>query len=299
MRPIYVGILVSYDYELIKKSIPPVYEYADKIVLAVDKEGKTWAGNPIQISDEFWLWVKKFDVKNKIEIYRDSFYVEEFNTMQCDTRERDMLAKYLGAGCWQIQLDADEYFVDFKSFVDYLHWLDKKKKYINSVTVEWLSLYKNTKNGYLFITNGGGEVRSFATTKPERKYCRLVPKPKEIFYSQRIIHDSWSRTEQEMWMKITNWGHNKDFDTEGYFEYWKAINEKNYMFVRNFHPMFPEMWEGLEYVEAKDISDLLLRIKETEKDILKATKSLKKICRIVNLCVPPVFQKIYTKYIKK
>jgi hypothetical protein len=39
-REIKVGMLVSYDYESIKNSLPPVYDYADRIVLAVDKDGK-------------------------------------------------------------------------------------------------------------------------------------------------------------------------------------------------------------------------------------------------------------------
>lgn len=36
IRPVKVGFPVSYDYELIKNSLPPVYEYAYRIVLAVD-----------------------------------------------------------------------------------------------------------------------------------------------------------------------------------------------------------------------------------------------------------------------
>ncbi|MDR1090602.1 MAG: hypothetical protein LBL79_05955, partial [Prevotella sp.] len=75
-RPIKAGFLVSYDYESIKNSLPPVYDYADKIVLAVDKDGKTWSGNSFQIPDSFWQWIKEFDTQHKIEIYRESFYVE-------------------------------------------------------------------------------------------------------------------------------------------------------------------------------------------------------------------------------
>jgi hypothetical protein len=35
--------------------------------------------------------------------------------MECDTRERNMLAKYMGEGGWHVQIDADEYFADFLS----------------------------------------------------------------------------------------------------------------------------------------------------------------------------------------
>lgn len=260
-----VGMLVSYDYQYLKYSLPPVYEYADRIVLAVDKDNKTWAGNDIYISGDFWQWLKDFDQKNKIEIYRDSFYEKDLTAMQCETRERNMLAKYMGDGGWHIQLDSDEYFVDFKHFVDFLCYVDKKKKYIDTVGIEWLFIYKKTLNGYLVINETTSTTPvPLATKKPRYLVARQLAKSRTLLYPQRLIHDSWARTEQELWQKLTNWGHNCDFDTEGYFHFWKAIDEKNYMFVRNFHITVPDYWQSLFFIKAGNIEQLLMHIRSNE-----------------------------------
>lgn len=259
-RQIKIGFLVSYDYELIQNSLPPVYEYADRIVLAVDRDGRTWSGNSFQVVDSFWQWVKEFDTRHKIEIYRDSFYVEGLTAIQNETRERNLLGKYMGEGGWHVQIDADEYFADFKHFVDFLHYLDKKKKHVDCVYQEWLLLYKKLLSGYLFVKGNGGGT-ALATTKPEYICARITGHRRKVVYPQKIIHDSWARSEQALWTKLTNWGHNHDFDTEGYFHFWKAINEKNYIFVRNFCPTSPDVWKELDYIKAPDIPLLLHEIK--------------------------------------
>jgi hypothetical protein len=38
MKNIHVGFLLSYDYEKLKMSIPPVYKSADRIFIAMDEK---------------------------------------------------------------------------------------------------------------------------------------------------------------------------------------------------------------------------------------------------------------------
>ena len=96
--PIKVGMLISYDYRYARYSLPLLYDHADRIVLAIDQDCRTWAGNPFAIDDSFWDWLQKLDVHKKIEIYRDDFHRPELDTMGNDTRERNMLAQHMGAG---------------------------------------------------------------------------------------------------------------------------------------------------------------------------------------------------------
>ena len=49
MKKNQVGFLVSYDYELLKNSLPRVYEESDTIILAIDKERKKFI--PIEGAD--------------------------------------------------------------------------------------------------------------------------------------------------------------------------------------------------------------------------------------------------------
>ena len=126
MKKIQVGFLMSYDYEKLKYSIPPVYKEADTIYLALDNKQRTWKGNRFEIDKDFFTWIETFDTAKKIKIYRNNFYIPELSTLQNDTRERYLLAKEMGIGNWLIQVDADEIFIDFKGFVNTL----KKKQLV-------------------------------------------------------------------------------------------------------------------------------------------------------------------------
>ena len=133
MKKIQVGFLVSYDYELLKNSLPRVYEESDTIILAIDKERKTWNGDSFSINDSFFAWIKEIDILNKVSIYEDDFYVADLSTMECEVRERKMLSEKMGIGNWLIQLDADEYFIDFEGFVNVV---EMKARIYNGNTCE-------------------------------------------------------------------------------------------------------------------------------------------------------------------
>ena len=132
MKKIQTGFLVSYDYEKLKKSIPPVYEKSDEIFLALDHENRTWTGTKFEIDDAFFAWIDTFDVDKKITIYRDDFYIPELSPIDNDSRERTLLSEKMGIGNWLVQVDADEIFLDFDKFVEtlrkYDHFLDNPEK---------------------------------------------------------------------------------------------------------------------------------------------------------------------------
>jgi hypothetical protein len=297
-RKIKVGMLVSYDYQAIKNSLPRLYEYADQITLAVDKDNLTWAGNSFYIEPTFWEWVKNFDSKNKISIYKDSFYVKGVDSMICETRERRLLGSFMGDGGWHVQVDADEYFVDFRKFVDFLAQLDIKKKNVDVVYMEWLLLYKKCTTGYLFVKGAGGGT-AIATTQPQNYICgRITDSKNKAVFMQRIIHDSWSRTEEQLRTKLNNWGHKDGFDSTGYMHFWNAVNERNYMFVKNFDPIWGTMWKELDFVKAKNIDELMHGFNENENNyLLKVDKPISKLRKFANLCVPPVVDE-FKKWLK-
>ena len=117
MKKIHVGFLLSYDYELLKIALPPVYKSSDRIFIAIDQDYLTWSGNKFTVEPSFFDWLKEFDVDHKIELYFDTFYVPNLTTTQMDTRERKLLSDKMGIGNWLIQIDSDEYFIDFEGFV--------------------------------------------------------------------------------------------------------------------------------------------------------------------------------------
>lgn len=254
MSTIKVGYLVAYDYEFIKNSLPRVYDYVNEIFFAVDIERKTWAGENFIIPDEFWNWVKTFDTANKITIYEDRFYVPELSLIECDTRERNMLSAKMGACDWYIQIDSDEYFVDFKAFTDRLKNYDT----IVPTTIKCAvaTLFKQISSGYLLV-NKSVETLCFATNNPKYDMARDNLSGNEyVYWNDLVLHQSWARSPAEIKTKLNSWGHKGDFNIKSYYRLWEAIDEFNCYCLKNFHPVVPDTWPELLPVHGS-ISEIL------------------------------------------
>jgi len=256
MKKIHVGFLLSYDYELLKLSLPPVYKAADRIFLAHDKDFRTWNGKNFTVDPNFFIWLKEFDVDHKIEIYTDNFYLPELSTIENDTRERTMLSEKMGIGNWLIQVDSDEYFIDFEKFVSDLrifdHYLDNPEKNKIQIAAFWLIIYKYTNEGILYVDKPLKAV--FATNYPNYKYARRTNE-RVIYTNNLILHESVSRSEADLRFKLENWGHNKDVNKD-FLNKWVAVDETNYMNYENFYYIEPERWKKLEYFPTKNISEI-------------------------------------------
>ena len=257
-----IGFLVSYDFEYIFNALPLVYADADKIVLAIDKNRKTWSGNQIKIPVHFFERIKKLDSRRIIEFYEADFYVPELTAMECETRERTMLSKKLGSG-WKIQLDSDEYIYDFHVLASFL------RKYgilaylgfvlpINFKGV-LITLFRKTENGFLYIENN--ETFPFVTNKKIYTKARNTNNTVFINLTIKTIHQSWARDKKEIEDKVSNWGHINDFDGMEFINLWGSINETNCDKLTDFHPIAPQAWKKLNYFEAKDINEFLTKYK--------------------------------------
>lgn len=253
---IQTGYLVSYDYELLKTSLPTVYSDSDEIFIAIDKNRNTWNGGSFSIDDSFFEWIKAYDVDKKIVIYEDDFYVPELTTMECEIRERKMLAEKMGIGNWIVQVDCDEYFVDFKKFVSdlrrYDSYLIHPEKNPIQICAYWVMLYKYTANGILYVDKPLKAI--FATNYPNYKSGRRI-KERQIYTDNIVLHESLSRTEEDLRFKLENWGHNIDLD-EGFLDKWLAVDENNYNEYKDFYYLQPEKWKRLGFFPNKSISHI-------------------------------------------
>lgn len=270
-----VGFLVSYDFKYLYKSIPLVYNEADLIVLAVDKNRETWSGNRLIIADSFFDWIKDFDTKNKITIYEDTFYIAENTPAENDTRERNLLAKAMGDGGWHIQIDSDEYFNNFKSFTDFLkknnHYLSNPETNPVEIHVQWITLFRKVEDGFLYIKDSLDAIE-IATNYPKYKYMRSTRHFNKIITKFILLHQSWARDEDEIYTKITNWSHRDDSDNIAFFEFWKKINLTNYKEIKNFHESDPTKWKSLGFVAEKDLDSLEIKISAIQLFKLKIKK---------------------------
>jgi hypothetical protein len=268
MKPIIkVGFCVAYDWELLKKSIPRIYQFADIICLALDKNRRAWSGEPYSFDNEaFYQFIKTIDIDKKIDLYEDDFALAKLNSRDNGNRHRMLIAQRMGKGGWHIQIDSDEYFIDFGGFVNYLKKLHPNpsgnEKPLN-VCANWISLLRKTGGGYVYVdfNNKLPETAPFATNVPQYERARHnghfnITSP---FY---VLHETWARSEDELWFKINNWGHSvEELDAEtkrlSYYHLWQALDAYNYQYVHNFHPANPSAWPALGFVKGESIEEFL------------------------------------------
>lgn len=202
-----------------------------------------------------------FDEEKKIEIYEDDFCIPEMSNMENETRERNLLSNKMGKGGWHIQLDTDEYFLNFREFVYFLKDIMPLQVFYNEpvcVCTQLVTLFKKTKNGFLFIKSK--ETAPVATRYPYYTKARAIGQ-NILITNFEILHQSWARDEEEIKEKLDNWGHKKDFNTKSYFNFWNVCDEHNYQYYNNFNPVDKKLWKQLYRGEALSIPDFILTYK--------------------------------------
>lgn len=257
MKKIHVGFLLSYDYIKLKNSIPPVYKMADRIFIAIDSAFLTWSGQQFKVDSHFFEWLKEFDVDDKIELYYDNFYVPELSAIENDNRERHMLSLKMGIGNWLIQVDSDEYFINFDNFVKnlrkYDHYLDNPEKTKIQFAGFLINMYKYSDGGVFFVEKPTRVLA--ATNYPNYKVARQTKQ--RIIYTPNILwHETLARNEKDIEFKLMNWGHNVDVDVEKFMEKWRSVNISNYQTLRGFFYMNPKKWKKLQFVKGDNIEEV-------------------------------------------
>lgn len=244
-----VGYCVAYDWELLRYSIPQVYKQADVICLSLDKHRRSWTGQPFSWDEEgFRKLIAGLDADSKIKIYEDDFYDPELLPMQNEVRQRNKIAQFLGAGGWHVQLDADEYFLDFERFTAFLKQYTSTRKV--NINCPMLNLYRQVPEGMLWIRPAAFhqiEYFPIATRHPHYEHGRRNGYF-NVLTDFPILHQSWARTEAEIWEKLNNWGHAKDFDVQKYFRLWKDAGAHNYKHYKNFHHLRGDAWPMLDLI---------------------------------------------------
>jgi hypothetical protein len=260
-KEIKVGFCVAYDWSFLHYSLPAIYEQADKICISIDRQRKSWTGKSFSFDDErFFRFLHEMDRLKKIQVYEDDFFVPGLSPMENEVRQRNKVAEFLGKDGWHIQLDSDEYFIDFKGFVSYLQRLSPKRKV--NICCPFVTLFKQSPGGYFYIKSNSflpGDFIPIASLDPHYEFGR-----KNGYFNVKtryfVVHQSWARSEQEILDKIQNWGHKEDFDVEAYFQTWKELNEQNFLQYKNFHPIVPENWESLDIIPVRSVNELISQL---------------------------------------
>lgn len=263
-----VGFCVAYDWHLLKISVPLVYQEADLICFSIDKERRTWSGITYGFDQvDFDNWVAEIDREKKIIIDEGNFSDTSLSPIQNDNLQRNEMAKAMGPGGWHIQIDADEYILDFNGFCSYLKQFDQnpkpgEKKAIN-VCINLIPLIKFIYNGYIAAgANENYEVAPFATNAPVYHAARRNGHFNHIS-PYFALHETWARDEQVLWDKLNNWGHRDDFNKKSYFKLWLALDEENYKYIKNFHPIKGDTWPFLYFIPGTSQTELIANARKS------------------------------------
>jgi hypothetical protein len=255
-----IGFCVAYDWYLLEYALPLVYHDADKICLSLDKDRISWSGHQYSFDEKlFRKMISEIDSLNKIFIVEENYHLAELTPMQNEVRQRNEIAQHLGVGGWHIQLDCDEYFIEFGAFVNYLRELPVSRTKRSNVCCAWLVIFKQVRDGFLCINpieNEKLEYMQIATREPHYEYGRRNG-DFNIYTNFKLIHQSWARSEEEIKEKIYNWGHSNDFEKEKYLNFWKSLDESNFFIAKNFHWLKPEAWPSLKLIKAYSIRELI------------------------------------------
>ena len=253
-----VGILISYDASLALICLRQIYSESDKIVLALDKDRRTWNGDKYVLPELFFDQVIKLDVNCKIEVYEDDFYVPGLSPMGSETRARRLLADRLGVGGWHVQVDADEYYIDFPSFIAELRRIEGQfGEDAVEVRPQWVTMFKQDEAGY-FLVHPLTESFAAATNRPDYMFGRNCSEHEHrmVGSTQLVLHQSWARSRDELEKKISNFSHCNDFDGESYLRFWDYVSPDTCRYIHNFHPIYDEVWNNLIYFSGT-IEDLM------------------------------------------
>jgi hypothetical protein len=265
-----VGICVAYDWKLLMNSLPLVYPFADMLCLSIDRNRRSWSGVRYEFDETtFRNFISSIDKDRKIDVYEDDFSIPSLNALQNDSRQRTMMAKRMGTGGWYVQVDSDEYFLSFQSFIETLRNIIKapsgNEKPVN-VCASFIPLIKKTTNGYLFVDFKSRlpEQSPLATNVPQYTSARRNGHF-NVVAPHYLIHETWARSEKDLKFKISNWGHTADDfvnleKRESYFKLWQSLDEYNYQYIRDFHPGEPTTWPALNFCKGSTIEEFMIHL---------------------------------------
>jgi hypothetical protein len=264
--------LLAYDYEFLLKTLPAYLKQVDLVILGLDRQRLTWAGNKFEIPDSFFEQLKAIDIEQKVKIVEDDFFVEGSNPRDLDTRERNILSTHAPEGSWLLSVDADEYLLNVDELINFLHEFADERVCLFG---NWITLFKQSGKKMFVIENVPETVERFplATMKSNIfNYCRNTPQ-RIVFTSVIAIHYSWARTKAELERKLLNWAHRDDFEVGDFVAKWDSLNESNYQQWIDFHPFEGSMWQKISLVD-EDRLDEYARLKANEFNLYQSWKSV-------------------------
>jgi hypothetical protein len=232
--------LLAYDYRYAFDAVRSYYDIADEIVLGLDRDRITYAGNPFTIDmGEVRDFIGGIDHANKVRIIEGDFHSLP-TPMGNETHERNVLSGHCAPGNWVVQIDADEQLVDAMQF---RQWMQATPPDVQ-VKAHWIYVFKTFGHQVLAI-DPARETCPIATMRRGAYTLARCTSDKPLLSPLLLLHYGMGRTPEEVRMKLNNWSHAKDIDVDALYRLWESVTLENYQTFRDFHPTIRGAWESL------------------------------------------------------
>jgi len=245
------GICVAYDWTFLKESLPAIYSYVDLICLSIDIDRKSWNGN---IFDMDWQGFKQLidaiDKEGKIKILEEPFFDASRTPIANECYQRKRMAEFLGAADWYVQIDTDEIIINAEEFINQLKKYKGVSRPVNIHGI-WANLIKQTGSGFVYSIL---KTPPLATNLPVYDYGRTNGHF-NIYTNTFLAHITWARPEEEVYYKLKNWGHSHEFNGLSFFRMWQALDDHNWIYLKDFHPMSRSNNMTLHFIKASNIKE--------------------------------------------
>jgi len=273
------GYILAADPNWIEASVLSYYDSMEEILVSYDRSSMGWSGQLIPV-EECLERLRAIDKDKKLRFFGGDYYRPQHSAMENDTYQRQCAVDEIGRSAdWIIELDTDEVLPSVRSFVDCLANVPRDR-----VVVEWPNriFFQRTRSGKFlevttFLRRQKSEYPGPVATRPGvrlhiARQSSTAPRWRFgirrgafgrfsrrsdyadalIDNSDAILHFSWVRSEEDIFRKITGWGHATDFSGTDYFnKVWKTAPWK-WPFLYNFHPVVPKVWPALWPVSLDD-----------------------------------------------
>jgi hypothetical protein len=264
------GFCVAYDWKLLELSLPVIYSKVDQICLSVDRDRLSWNGNSFFIDEDSFLgFIRALDTEKKIILLEESFYDAQRQPIYNECYQRRRMAEVLGEADWILQIDTDEIFLNIDDFISFLSHYNKLKRPVNIHGV-WINLIKQTRSGFIYSIL---PTPPLATNKAAYEYGRTNGHF-NVYTNTFLAHITWARDNEEVRFKLENWGHSTEFNGVSFYRIWEALDDFNWRYIKDFHPMNKRPIPSLYFQPAKDFNEFKGSI-NFERHFLKRTQLLK------------------------
>ncbi|PWJ26131.1 hypothetical protein ATK17_2275 [Branchiibius hedensis] len=274
MSPRIGAYVLTGDTSWLAKSLRSYYPLLSALVIPWPQDGRGWRGQELPLA-EVRSQVEAVDDRRLLRLVPGR-WTDRDHPLDVETAQRQAAVDALSEEVdWILQLDNDEYLPDPDRLLEALAYAEER----DLRAVEWPArvLYRRTRSAVFQVATVTGQpsyeypgpiavrpnTRLVSARRVDEPFLRPVVEGDDaslqvarpavsgedrsflVTPQAAIVHNSWARSPEQVWSKLTGWGHASGLRGVVYFAavWWPA--PVTWRLLRNFHPFARALWPRL------------------------------------------------------